>query len=247
MLFSHYIRHSLFLFCSPDKKKIRSKTDLMLYLARNDLDLDPDEFDFTVRGRHNTPVKRPPTSKPRTSSPKKPRVTVPKPLKVEKLKIDKIKMVTIKQAPSRQTSNTANSRSVNSSKTASDAQSHSSSGPKLIVKFNFPIPQMKRRKSMNSKKSDSKKSKKKKTAPVAPAPLSRQDSQTSQSSQTNVIETFEDHEVLPNGEARLHNGLDIDDVMGIRRKKINKITNGGTGHIIAKKNDDSLSESDIFM
>lgn len=215
------------LFYSPDKKKIRSKTDLMLYLARNELDLDPDEFDFTVRGRHNTPVKRPPASKPKTSSPKKPKVVTSKPLKAPK--VVKPKSTKLPAAGS--------SRPATHSSNTTDSQSHSSSGPKLIVKFNFPVARLKRTNSMKSKKFAKKK-------PAAP---SRQDSQ---SSQTSAHETYEVHEELPNGEARLTNGLNVDDMIDNSNGGEGGISSPHTnGNMSTTRNstDDSDSEADILI
>jgi hypothetical protein len=44
---------SLLPFFSPDGRKFRSKTDLAYYFLKKGLDLDPDRFDFTVRGAEN--------------------------------------------------------------------------------------------------------------------------------------------------------------------------------------------------
>ena len=191
MLFALNNKH--FKSCSPDNKKIRSKTDLMLYLVKNQSDLDPNDFDFSVRGRANTPLKRPSQRAPRPKRPKK------EPSKLVTQSAPKPKPTKVKKTSKA-------SSAVNASNSQSQNQA-SSSGPKLIVKFNFPIARLKRTASMKSKKTNKKK-------------VARQDSQTSQTSEhshhshssaTNVIQPFEYHEELSNGEARLTNGLDFDE------------------------------------
>ena len=169
----------------------------MLYLVKNNLDLDPNSFDFSVRGRANTPVKRSSNmqsqARPKRSK-KEPSklmtISVPKPVKTKK-----------KSKVSKGQANDA----------ANTQPQTSSSGPKLIVKFNFPIARLKRTPSMKTKKANKKK-------------VVRQESQTSQISETHDSQTsdnshtsaailpFECHEELSNGEARLTNGLDFDDV-----------------------------------
>lgn len=122
--------------CSPDRKKIRSKTDLIVYLARNNLDLDPNQFDFSVRGKHNISVKKP------TLSPKK------KP--------------SIKPIVQHESKNMGNGSVKISVKTGANGNSSTSPGnaaaginsnkPKLIVKFSFPVARLKRSASMKSRK-----------------------------------------------------------------------------------------------
>lgn len=156
----------------------------MLYLARNELNLDPNEFDFSVRGRANTPLKRPSnTSKPKPKRirirSKAPSASVPKTVKIKPVL-----------------------KPVNGHVPEPDSitnHSSSSSGPKLIVKFNFPIARLKRSPSMKAKK-------------VKTLKLTGEDSQTPISSHVSVHENFEFHEELSNGEARLTNGLEMDDI-----------------------------------
>lgn len=153
----------------------------MLYLAKSKLELNVNDFDFSVRGRANTPPKRP--SQQKTSKPKKP-LTTPKQttIKVPKAKVNSKSKSNLNQA------------------TSQIQKDPTSTGPKLVVKFNFPVARLKRSPSLKTKK----------TKHATKEGLSRQDSQTSQASLP--VAAFECHEELSNGETRLTNGLDIEDI-----------------------------------
>ncbi|XP_067931910.1 methyl-CpG-binding protein 2-like [Watersipora subatra] len=185
-------KYDVYIF-SPDGKKIRSKTDLMLYLVKNNLDLDPNSIDFSVRGRANIPAKRP--SKPRPPRSKKP-------------KLEKSKLATDVGTKARKPTKTRKpNKSVTNGSSSSQAIGPHNSASKLVVKFNFPIARIKRSASLKIKRNRRK--------------ISRQDSQTSQMSETRESQTsdnsytsghpaqFECQEELSNGEARLTNGFDF--------------------------------------
>lgn len=160
------------MYFSPDKKKIRSKTDLIIYLHKNNLDLDPNDFDFTVRGRNNSIIKKTPTPK------KKP----PSALSVSKLATSASPFSNLTKALKSSSSQSNSQKSVPplNKDNPSDGVTTTSSGPKLIVKFEFPVKRLKRSLSMKSKK------KKKKT-------VSRQSSQSNVAGDSKLY--HENHDV----------------------------------------------------
>lgn len=130
---------------SPDRKKIRSKTDLIVYLARNNLDLDPNQFDFSVRGRHNMPAKKP-------SSQKNKSVKLKSQLdSKENIGNGGMKLVL---NTGMQTNNPGNNSvaAPGGNSNAGNTNGNLSNKPKLVVKFSFPVPRLKRSASMKSKK-----------------------------------------------------------------------------------------------
>jgi len=174
MSFCNMIMHY---FCSPDGKKFRSKTDLLLHIRKGDLDLNIEDFDFTVRGRGNTPAKKTGQKSKDCSKPKPPKIVIPK------VKSTKAKKPKVAKRIRNQTNNLSSPQS-------------QTPASKLIVKFNFrrPTPRQNRKTNLTKLKA------------------SRQDSQTSQESELSVNNTFEYHEELSNGETRLTNGLDMEEL-----------------------------------
>ncbi|XP_013386004.1 serine/arginine repetitive matrix protein 1 [Lingula anatina] len=108
---------------SPEGRKFRSKTELQAYLDRNKIDLDSNEFDFTVRGKHNTPQKV--TGSKDKKAPKSP--------SVKKVKTKLVKRLEMK--PKKESKINIPKKACNKQKPVYQ---------KLVVKMNFRLPKQRR-------------------------------------------------------------------------------------------------------